>query len=304
MVAQCSTRATRTTAASGLQGACEAEGAPLVLGGQVHLRQLRAERRAHGIHFGRQNAAEDERAARPHQRGNRRRQGDQQRAGEIGGDDVARGDRVDADISLTQRDRRLGAVEPQVFPGIDHGVLVVVEGLDVRGAEPPGGQGEDARSGPEIDGTPSGQLHLLQEPETQPGRFMVAGAEAGRRVDDHQRALGRRRGIPGRGHRDAAHGDAREVRLRSGGPILVVDLRAHDPQPGGLKARAELVRGGGKVRGVGEEDPPDRRGVVTGFVNRGRRQVVERQRHQVGQIRLDGQARKVQVETGEGSGHV
>ena len=137
-------------------------------------------------------------AAAGDRRAQRRRGAAEQRAGEVAEDDVGHGQGLGEQVAVAHLDAPGGdRVERDVRRRRVERVAVVVDAHRVRGAEPRGGNREDAGSGADVDDGAAGERRPLQRRQAQPRRFVVARAEAHRRLDHD----GERIGVPRRPRR-------------------------------------------------------------------------------------------------------
>ena len=101
--------------------------------------------------------------------------------------------------------------------------------------------------------------------------------------------------IPGWGNHDAADRDGLQLRLRSRGPILVLDAEGLDEQVGAERRRERARRG---IAGFCRSEERAEAGGLVGLLNRRGLKVVELCEHELRELRVA--ARHMNVERGPG----
>src|SRR6185295_7836512 len=76
---------------------------------------------------------------------------------------------------------RMEVVEAAVLSGVEGGRRVDVEADRAPRPEAEGREGEDARAGADVEDSPAGDFHLLEQLEGQGGRLVAADPEGGAR---------------------------------------------------------------------------------------------------------------------------
>src|SRR5207244_11054930 len=131
-----------------------------------------------------EQTADDERSAWPDQIPKPRGGTDEHGAGQISGDDVGGGQPGGGEVCDLKLDGLNALVERQIFVRRLNGVNVVIDAEGACGAQPNGGDRQDAGAGAHVEHEAVGQVYGLQGMQAQPCGRMMAGAEAHRRLDD------------------------------------------------------------------------------------------------------------------------
>ena len=109
---------------------------------------------------------------------------DEHGAGQISGDDVGGGQPGGGEVCDLKLDGLNALVERQIFVRRLNGVNVVIDTEGACGAQPNGGDRQDAGAGAHVEHEAVGQVYGLQGMQAQPCGRMMAGAEAHRRLND------------------------------------------------------------------------------------------------------------------------